>query len=330
MMSDLSQCLSCTFIDTKKNRTPQYWYVCKTCTKPNYKGDYTTGCCAACAAVCHKDHELVMRYDQFYCDCGEGTLSTSCLLYKAPVPIKLPQEPSKEELRKLKYCQFKIKPGTSADELKTIMMNNQQSHFLVTSVPGHFLFFPWIDQTSENVVKAVNNITGSRARSSEIDPRGEGAKIFVWSNDRKEYINQGSYDTFICQDPTQPIEEQNQQPMKQPIQKPQGELPNEPSKEEVKNVKYCRYNINTGTSMDKIETTMKTHQQSHFLLSHDKKSLLFPWVDNTTEKVCNDVKEFCSSSSRICEIDPSGEGAELYVWSNSDGAYWSILLSGNI
>ena len=297
---DLAQGLSCTFVNTGKYTIPQFWYVCKTCTKPNAEGKYTSGCCASCAAVCHKDHELVMRHDKFYCDCGDGTLSCSCKLYKAPEPIKLPKEPSKKELRTMKYCRFNVKPGIGIDEITERMIRNQQSHFLITNNPTN-LMFPWIDMTSETVVNDIKELTCGRARSCEIDPSGERATIYTWSDSRSNYVNSGSYDLYLPQK--------------------SSALPKEPSKEDLKNLKYRKYYLKPETTINTLIGIMTQNQQSHYLLTYNPNAILFPWIDKTSEIVCDDVDEVSSSNARSSEIDPCGEKATIFVWSDSRKEY---------
>jgi len=57
----------CTYSVTGRKPTPQFWFICRTCT-PVGEGE---GACPTCAKVCHAGHTLVKaRYDRFYCDCG--------------------------------------------------------------------------------------------------------------------------------------------------------------------------------------------------------------------------------------------------------------------
>lgn len=187
----LAQGISCTFVHTKKNLTPQFWYSCKTCTAPAYI--LTTGCCASCAAVCHKDHDLVLNYGNFFCDCGDGSLCQSpCKL----MVTQLPKEPTKADLKNLGYCQYSLESTTDIQRLKDIMQNHQQNHFLVIRQKNHVMF-PWVNHSSEKLCEDVRKVSKSRARSCEIDPRNEGATIYVWSDADKTYVDAGSYDSFI-------------------------------------------------------------------------------------------------------------------------------------
>lgn len=58
----------CTFNETGTSFTDQPFYQCRTCHHP--KG---SGCCEACAKICHAGHDLVyLGVKSAYCDCGEG------------------------------------------------------------------------------------------------------------------------------------------------------------------------------------------------------------------------------------------------------------------
>lgn len=74
----------CSFNSTGKNYYPQHWYHCETCF-PLYPNK---GCCDACAAVCHKGHQLEEGKTQyFFCDCGAGDCRFRCQCLTKPKPI---------------------------------------------------------------------------------------------------------------------------------------------------------------------------------------------------------------------------------------------------
>jgi len=56
----------CSFIETGEGFTEQHWYNCYTCGLL-----WDKGCCALCARVCHKGHDVgYSRKSSFFCDCG--------------------------------------------------------------------------------------------------------------------------------------------------------------------------------------------------------------------------------------------------------------------
>lgn len=71
----------CTYFFHGQTFIRQPWYHCHTCGLTNDKG-----CCAACAKICHKGHnvEFTGIHDSCYCDCGDGACSCSCQTCKFP------------------------------------------------------------------------------------------------------------------------------------------------------------------------------------------------------------------------------------------------------
>ena len=76
----------CTFTFTKKDYVNQPWYHCETC---NLTGNL--GCCAICAAVCHKGHNIKFyKMNSFYCDCGTKEIcNCEALVARHSIPAEV-------------------------------------------------------------------------------------------------------------------------------------------------------------------------------------------------------------------------------------------------
>ena len=58
----------CSYTKTSNTFSEQHWYHCWTCGLTLQEG-----CCAVCAKVCHKGHDITYsRFSRFFCDCGAG------------------------------------------------------------------------------------------------------------------------------------------------------------------------------------------------------------------------------------------------------------------
>lgn len=81
----------CTFPKTGKNYKKQVMFHCETC----FPGEPSNIVCEACAAECHRGHELSeKRIGRAYCDCGYGISSVKCRCIDRHEPVR----PGDEEM----------------------------------------------------------------------------------------------------------------------------------------------------------------------------------------------------------------------------------------
>lgn len=148
--------------------------------------------------VCHKDHELLLRYSRFYCDCGEGSFNTPCKLTK----LVHEKRPAKVDIKTVGYCEYYLKNGQNVSDVASIMKKNNQKYFLFSNSGGrsrdqNVCFIPWIEKkTSQQTCDDITEISDCWAKSCEIDPTGSGATAWVWSEELQKYVDCGLYELY--------------------------------------------------------------------------------------------------------------------------------------
>ncbi|KAJ4461416.1 putative mitogen-activated protein kinase kinase kinase 11 [Paratrimastix pyriformis] len=76
----------CTFADTGVSFVKQMVFRCRTCGLLGSRG-----CCALCARVCHRGHDLFEAgVMEFYCDCGYGRGPHPCQCMPSAMPMPMP------------------------------------------------------------------------------------------------------------------------------------------------------------------------------------------------------------------------------------------------
>lgn len=185
--------LQCTFRFTGKKYDEQYWYVCETCT-PNTN---RTGCCQACAAVCHKGHTLVARKGRFFCDCALNTAyNLPCQLYEEIVypGSELPIIPIQHGFAS--HTLKKNHDEESLEFLKGELSDAWCTHFTMKTYDNGStdVFIPWISKyPSQTWIDKTRNYSQSCSRSCESEPEGD---IYVWSPKDKQYLLCGPVDEY--------------------------------------------------------------------------------------------------------------------------------------
>lgn len=195
---DQHQHLQCTYSDTRKVYKKQYWYRCATCwpTRNN-------GCCQACAAVCHKGHDLKeFKYSLFFCDCGAGDIEVDrdcCKIYKKKQypGDKLP----KVRLGGYGIYYLKEEHQYNRDKFEKVLEEHWVNHYIVNENSRYNeteVYVEWIDKRSQPVFDEVRKLCSSWARSCESEPPKEG-EVYVWSNQDKKYLLCGTVEEYKLQ-----------------------------------------------------------------------------------------------------------------------------------
>lgn len=191
--SDLAVGPTCTYDLTREEPEEQFWYICKTCTPVPDNGQYdesfSSGCCASCAMVCHKNHDIILRYSNFFCACGSGEMSegitgetTSCKLTRV-----------KFDLLNIDYQVFVLRDCYEEEQefiISTIMQKHKQKHFMLEKKERKCFVNP-----SEKLFADLLRI--AYFLPSETSNSIETSLVYLWSEKEKKYVESGTYGSHL-------------------------------------------------------------------------------------------------------------------------------------
>jgi len=191
----MSEGVVCTFSVTQRTYCQQFWYNCETCW-PNQSG---AGCCQACAAICHKDHEIKLRYTaRFFCDCGAEKTKCSLIGKSIPALEILP------DISNLGFCEYIFKV-TTLDEIEACFVKHKETVFTCrkrsiqeteilgnSAVPVFFatIFIPWREKgKSQPLLDDLYALKPtSTCKSSECEPEGY---VYVFDEAKEKFVSTG-------------------------------------------------------------------------------------------------------------------------------------------
>lgn len=138
----------CSFIETGEGFTEQHWYNCYTCGLL-----WDKGCCALCARVCHKGHDVgYSRKSSFFCDCG-AEVATAIEQNRTPCKCLVPVT-DEDTVRD-------IYQSEAINETKTIKQAHEDSDVFTTLMVKHFL-----SECTESLMNMVTEALESDWRDS--------------------------------------------------------------------------------------------------------------------------------------------------------------------
>lgn len=138
----------CSFIETGEGFTDQHWYNCYTCGLL-----WDKGCCALCARVCHKGHDVgYSRKSSFFCDCG-AEVATAIEQNRTPCKCLVPVT-DEDTVRD-------IYQSEAINEAKTIKKAHEDSDVFTTLIVKHFL-----SECKESLMNMVTEALKSDWRDS--------------------------------------------------------------------------------------------------------------------------------------------------------------------